>query len=571
MANEQDAIDDTDDEQGESRTVLPDSIRSLGRRSFIMATGAALAGPILVDQARSALESHQLEIISTSETTELNSLDVAYEFTTTGEISLETSNGTNSAEENDVISQNDDGSWTATGETGNGFGDTYQFNGRVIEFTAEGSYEIRLDGEVITANDLTNRTIEVLTTENPSELDYEFTTTGQITRDRNGQNSAGDNDSITQNSDGTWTADGYTGNGYGDSYFFEGELVDFGPVKDFVEVHVDGTSIDLSQFETEDSGTEVNIGGGEGYSNTVSESEADVVVATLDEFLSAVDSASSGDVIYVAGDATIDASSVTGTGRITIPSGVTLASDRGIDGSPGGHISTDVIDYEHLMALDDDVRLTGLRISGPEDGWREYSTPVSSGVTVEGSNCEIDNVEMWGFNHAAIKLRHAAHIHHSDIHDNPMSGLGYGIQCLADDSTLIEYNRFEFNRHSVANNGEAGYEVRYNYFAGTETPAYQVGTHRPGGTTLKIHHNTFVPTVHMGQHPADPGSHVSIRGVPDDIADIHHNWFYNPLEPSPGRGDESIIQPHVDEFTHLTFDNNQYGSEEPSGDIGCPR
>ncbi|MFC7138434.1 right-handed parallel beta-helix repeat-containing protein [Halosimplex aquaticum] len=652
--------------------------RGSGRRSFLKAAGGAAALPLLARRASSAPTAHHLEIVSTEGTSETNDLDVAYEFTTTGEITPDADNGLNSAEENDSVSQNSDGTWTATGKTGNGFGDAFTFEGSVTGFSAQGAYELILDGTTVTADDLVSdprHHIEVLTTQDPCELDYTFTTTGEITKDTdNGQNSAAGNDSVTQNSDGTWTADGYTGNGYGDAYYFEGDLVDFGPVEDFVEIYVDGSKIDLSQFEpqrhhievittqdpceldytftttgeiTKDTdngqnsasgndsvsqnsdgtwtadgytgngygdayyfegeltafgpvesfvevyvdGSQIDLsqyettddttssgsasetlGGGEGYANTVPRSEADVVVSTLDELMDAFDSASSGDVVYVAGDATIDASSVTGTDNLVVPAGVTLASDRGIDGAPGGRIKTDVIDYSHMMSAERNARVTGVRITGP--GWEyvEYSKPVSSGLTVDGSGVEIDNVEVYGFSHAGIKLNASAHVHHSHIHHNSMDGLGYGIMCYGGQDTLVEYNRFNYNRHCVANEGTAGYEVRYNHFGG-KTIAYQVGTHRPGGTTLSIHHNTFVPTKHLNDG-VDPSCHVTIRGVPDDVADIHHNWFHNPKEPldSPDMWtNEAIVQAHVDEWSNVEYGNNHYGSDEPSSDIGCPR
>ena len=137
-----------------------------------------------------------------------------------------------------------------------------------------------------------------------------------------------------------------------------------------------------------------------------------------------------------------------------------------------------------------------------------------------------------------------------------------------------------FNRHCVANSGQAGYEVLYNYFGGYRAPSYQVGTRDPGGTTLEIHHDTFVPTLHMGQHGNnDPDSHVTIRGVPDDVADIHHNWFYNPKEPmAPPEGDRAIIQiddtddwDHATEWRNVTFSNNHYGSDElADSNVGAP-
>mgnify|MGYP000563177838 CR=1 FL=1 len=756
----------------ESRRTRSAPGEGMGRRCFLKAGGAAAAGAFLAGQAGAAPTTRHLEIVSTSEPSELGNLAVKYEFTATGEIAPDTENGRSSAEGNDSVVRNDDGTWTATGKTGNGFGDAYTVSGRVVDFSATGSYDLYLDGTAVTVDELVSEydhAIEVLTTEDPSELDYTFTTTGEIAPNYdNGDDSASGNDSVSQNDDGTWTADGYTGNGYGDAYYFDGELTDFGPVEEFVEVRVDGSAVDLSRFdsapETEPDGPEqhtievlttvdpseldytftttgeitpvtdvetnaasgndsvaqnddgtwtadgytgngygdtytfegeltdfgpvvkfaevrvdgsaidltqfepqrhtievlttedpseldytfetageiqkvtdietnaasgndsvsqnddgtwradgytgngygdtytfrgelltfgpdvdhaevridgsvvdlsgydapsepaVVMGGGEGYSGTVPESEADVVVSTRGELESALNGASSGDVVYVDPGASIDVPDR----ELTIPSGVTLASDRGIDGSDGGEIRADEVYGEGPLQTGDDVRVTGLQISGPITEYVEYRRPVHSGVTVKGTGCEIDNVEISGFSYGGVKLQEAAYVHHSHVHTNAMGGLGYGIVCNQEGGdTLIEYNEFNLNRHSVANRGYAGYEVRYNHF-GEDAIAYQVGTHRPGATTLQIHHNTFVPTLHLNSGE-DPESHISIRGVPDDVADIHHNWFYNPREPDPGRGRESIIQPHVESFTNLDYRNNHYGTDEPADDdIGCP-
>ncbi|WP_459192715.1 right-handed parallel beta-helix repeat-containing protein [Halosimplex sp. J119] len=417
------------------------------------------------------------------------------------------------------------------------------------------------------------RHIEIVST-GRKRVTYAFTATGAI---EPAEGTIESNDSISENPDGTWTATGHVaGEGY-DTYNVEGEITDFSPEEGPFELWVDGSTVEPSDVTGEettatDLASPALLGGGEGYPNTVSESEADVVVSTLDELEQGLNDASSGDVVYVAGDATIDATEATGTERLTIPSGVTLASDRGIGGSPGGQIKTDVIDWESMLWAGGDARVTGVRITGPLSEYVEYSKPVSSGLTVTGEGVEIDNVEIWGFSHAALKLKASAHVHHSHVHHNSMDGLGYGVMCYGGQDTLVEYNRFNFNRHSVANEGTAGYEVRYNRFEGKAID-YQVGTHRPGATTLKIHHNTFIPTKHLNDGK-DPSCHVMIRGVPDDVADVHKNWFHNPKKPrdSPDMWtNESIVQVHVDEWTNVEYDSNHYGPDEPSADIGCPR
>ncbi|QLH77898.1 right-handed parallel beta-helix repeat-containing protein [Halosimplex rubrum] len=399
-------------------------------------------------------------------------------------------------------------------------------------------------------------------------VNYEFTATGAVEPVRG---DAEGNDSVTENGDGTRTATGSVGSWGRDTYTFEGRITAFSPTKGDFELRVDGTRVDPSAVANEKTLNSLPaasgvLGGGKGYPDAVPKSAATTVVSTIDGLEQALNGASSGDVVYVDGSATIQA----GKRELTVPSGVTLASNRGIDGAKGGEIHAGEVHGEGPIHTENQVRITGVRITAPNDEYMEYTRPVHSGVVVGGRGCEIDNVEIAGFTYSGVKLLRSARIHHSHIHSNPMDGLGYGIVCIGGGSTLIEYNRFNYNRHSVANQGTAGYEVRYNHF-GDKAVAYQVGTHRPGATTLKIHHNTFVPTKHINSGE-DPESHVSIRGVPDDVADIHHNWFHNPKQPAPGRGTESIIQPHSNQFRNVNFDANHYGAKKPSDPtIGCPR
>ncbi|MGM0398722.1 MAG: hypothetical protein ACQEQY_06975, partial [Halobacteriota archaeon] len=162
------------------------------------------------------------------------------------------------------------------------------------------------------------------------------------------------------------------------------------------------------------------------------------------------------------------------------------------------------------------------------------------------------------------------HVHHNDIHHNPRDGLGYGV-VASSGRPLIEWNAFDYNRHSIASSGSGGYVVRYNHF-GPKTIEPIIDMHKPGGTHLEVYRNT-VEATHSLAHGARESA-VQIRGTPDDVAEIRDNWFYNEVEPldSPdGWTTEAITQVHVDEWTNVEFENNHYGSSEPASDIGCPR
>ncbi|PKL61145.1 MAG: hypothetical protein CVV31_13070, partial [Methanomicrobiales archaeon HGW-Methanomicrobiales-2] len=201
------------------------------------------------------------------------------------------------------------------------------------------------------------------------------------------------------------------------------------------------------------------VGGGEGYKNTVSRSSAKFIVDTKSELLSALQSARSGDVIYVEGNANIDMS---GSYEVKIPAGVTLASNRGENGAAGGRIyqssrseaTTFRIGGEH-------VRISGLRIEGPD---KTSSSPVVAGIISSYRNLEVDNCEISGWGNAAIGLigtggsdmKTGAYIHHNYIHHNQNAGLGYGISVSNGAVALIEANYFDYCRHGIAGAGNAG-------------------------------------------------------------------------------------------------------------------
>jgi len=108
------------------------------------------------------------------------------------------------------------------------------------------------------------------------------------------------------------------------------------------------------------------IGGGEGYRRIVT--EGDYTVKTLDALLDALSKAEAGQTVFVPGETEIDL-----TARIYIeqlvlevPAGVTLAGDRGLNGSEGAMLTSDALKTPVMIrAAGPDVRITGLRIRGP--------------------------------------------------------------------------------------------------------------------------------------------------------------------------------------------------------------
>jgi len=324
------------------------------------------------------------------------------------------------------------------------------------------------------------------------------------------------------------------------------------------------------------------IGGGAGYQQIVT--EGDYRVATVDALCEALGKAQPGEVVYVDPDADIDCTPlVFAEGLVLeIPEGVTLASNRGQDGSRGAMIYSDAFATRPLIRTAGPiVRITGLWIRGPDPKRRldhhkrafstkvegetrghsyYYKLPISDGINATHPGLKVDNCELSGWSHAAVYVTGCrdVHVHHNYIHHNQFNGLGYGVSHSKAQS-LIEYNLFNYNRHSIAATGNPpdAYEARHNVeIQHSLSHCFDMhgGRDRKDGTNiagdwLKIHHNTF----------RSPVRAIAIRGVPQETAEIHHNWFYK------AKPDGAVISPWpTGGDTHINLVDNAYGTENPA-------
>ncbi len=327
------------------------------------------------------------------------------------------------------------------------------------------------------------------------------------------------------------------------------------------------------------------IGGGVGYQRILT--DGDYRVSTANELIAALKQVKSGEVIYVEPGSHIDCSTLIFAEKLVleIPEGVTLASNRGHEGSSGAMISSDAFATRpFIRTLGPNVRITGLWIRGPDPKRRSahagrsfkaergdskvqheyyYRFPVSEGIYSKFSGLEVDNCQVSGWSHAGVHLwdGHDHHIHHNYIHHNQMNGLGYGV-CHGygeEAVSLIEYNIFDYNRHSIAGTGKPGnaYEAANNVELGVSLSHnfdMHGGSDRRDGTSIaghwmKVHHNTFRgPSVRA----------IAIRGIPREQADIHNHWFYH-----TGAGKLVIMPWPTGGDTHVDSRNNAYGRQEP--------
>lgn len=324
-------------------------------------------------------------------------------------------------------------------------------------------------------------------------------------------------------------------------------------------------------------------GGGDGYANVVT--GGDHVAEDLDSLLAALATAKAGEVVFIPGETEIDLTARLYIEQIVlnVPEGVTLAGNRGQDGSQGALLTSDALNTPAIIrTAGPNVRVSGLRIQGPNPkpyrdhhdrafgpggGGHEYyyRFPTSNGIVVEHAVVEIDNCVISAFAHAAIFLvKGDAHrIHHNCIHHCQYDGLGYGV-CHCAASSLIEYNVFDWNRHSIAGTGQpgCGYVARHNIELGVSlSHCFDMHGGRDrgdctdiAGTAIEICNNTFRACKTPGGEPRTP---VVIRGVPQEQCDVRHNWFVKCGEPA-----QAVLG--VSERTRV-FDN-AYGENPEEGE-----
>jgi hypothetical protein len=181
-----------------------------------------------------------------------------------------------------------------------------------------------------------------------------------------------------------------------------------------------------------------------------------------------------------------------------------------------------------------------------------YKFPTQDGIRNEHDHLEVDNCDISGFGHSAIYLTNGEghHVHHNFIHHCQYNGLGYGVSHNTA-SSLIEFNVFDANRHSIAGTGRPGcsYIARHNLELGTSlSHCFDMHGGRDrkdgtdvAGTTIEIYNNTF-------RAPQTP---VVIRGVPEDACLVRNNWFPMHREPEAAvRASQGTV-----------VSNNAYGSD----------
>lgn len=287
------------------------------------------------------------------------------------------------------------------------------------------------------------------------------------------------------------------------------------------------------------------IGGGKGYTKVVTTGE--YIVDSFEGLADALQKVKSGETIWIKDETEIDmtADIYIHDFFFEIPAGVTIAGNRGYKGSQGPILTSDALKTPFMLKVAGaGVRITGLRLRGPNSkrymrhhgrafGSEKlgptyyYKFPTSNGIKCDFDNLEVDNCEISAFGAAGISLSAGTnhHVHHNYIHHCQYHGLGYGISHNRS-SSVIEYNLFNYNRHSIAGTGAAvsEYIARHNVEVGVSSSHcfdMHGGRDRKDNTNIagkkiEIYNNTFFVPDQLG---------LLVRGEPVEYCKVYQNWF----------------------------------------------
>jgi len=193
----------------------------------------------------------------------------------------------------DYIEENN-GTWAAGGGTGEGYGDAYLVDGAVLEVSIPEGMWIELNGQKVSETELAEQTapdshlVAFITEESGRALKYDFTADGPIEFTKAPYDSPAGKSieggtwsgvDYIEEDNGTWSAGGGTGEGYGDAYLVEGGVLDVS-TPEGMWIELDGQEV---------SGTELVEQTAPEDTSTDSGSAADIVIpfdgeSSLDKF-----------------------------------------------------------------------------------------------------------------------------------------------------------------------------------------------------------------------------------------------------------------------------------------------
>lgn len=324
--------------------------------------------------------------------------------------------------------------------------------------------------------------------------------------------------------------------------------------------------------------------------------EADKIPTSAQELKHDVESANSGDVIFVLRHQTIDLTTV--EHPITVPEGVTLASNRNLSRNWRGaqlrvkeHPKPDS-HAQPVFECRKNSRITGLAIDGnvtEYQQWKGYGkSPIQAAISIEGDKVEIDNCSIRGFPLAAVEVGWTGtwfdwHVHDCDLVDNIQDGFGYGVAVHHGDG-LIQRNYFDNNRHSISADGysDCSYVARFN-LVGPRTKSHAFDMHAAsenatwggdqGGKRVSIWGNEFLCTQSILSSIGEQEA-IRLRGNPLEGAQIQMNKFAHPSDrhdsTGPGQSGYAVwLSSGSDSFeqAHVNVDQNIANPADSVADV----
>ena len=158
------------------------SNESISRRWMVQISAISIAlgsiGITTVNLLSSTTEMDRIEIVSSSE----NPVD--YEFITSDSVTKVSDNDDQSADHDTTITESNNGDWVVNGSTQNSYGDTYDFEGEIEQFTpVTGEFTLFLNGEEVTVTELTGQEVPEEDVED-SKIDHEHWYSFEATGDK---------------------------------------------------------------------------------------------------------------------------------------------------------------------------------------------------------------------------------------------------------------------------------------------------------------------------------------------------------------------------------------------------
>ena len=369
------------------------------------------------------------------------------------------------------------------------------------------------------------------------------------------------------------------------------------------------------------------IGGKVGYDAIVTSGTHTISTnLSASAFKSYIEARTSGDVVFINNNVTINLTAL-GSDAVLVPAGVTIASDRGNSASDGALLYTDQMAYlgsgsgrPVLITTGANVRFTGFRFRGPYGGVGVYSSDATQrrnkwGISSNYNNTEVDNMELYDWPYGAVSLSQYSNnptyygpnqpstghlIHHNYFHNNRQNSFGYSVN-VQKAYAIIYANKFDLGRHFIAGDGHAQYNSYELYCndIGVSTH-HNVDMHAESGSVVScngqgtsgsncnpyagnfmhIHHNVFRDD--GSTHGSNNKENIRISGIPFTDALIEYNVFAVSRFHSDMTGDvgtynrndiSGVDQAFQQRYVtlapqNITWDNNVYNSEEPSGQTG---